>query len=75
MKRYEGVEVQQYAFITSSLYGGEWSASRPGRFTPIGERKYSHPFRELNPPHPNHGLGTTDWSLVRSASLAKGGTS
>jgi hypothetical protein len=22
------------AFLTSALYGGEWSASRPGRFTP-----------------------------------------
>jgi hypothetical protein len=23
-----------YIFLTSALYGGEWSASRPGRFTP-----------------------------------------
>jgi hypothetical protein len=30
MKRYGGVDV----FLTSELVGGEWSASRPGRFTP-----------------------------------------
>jgi hypothetical protein len=34
MKRYWGVEVQLHAFLTSELDGGEWSASRPGRFTP-----------------------------------------
>jgi hypothetical protein len=34
MKAYRGVEVQLYAFLTSVLGGGEWSASRPGRFTP-----------------------------------------
>jgi hypothetical protein len=31
------VEVQLHASLTSALGGGEWSASRPGRFTP-GER-------------------------------------
>jgi len=34
MKTYGEVEVQHQAFLTSSLQGGEWSASRPGRFTP-----------------------------------------
>jgi hypothetical protein len=29
-----GVEVQHHAFLTSTLEGGECSASRPGRFTP-----------------------------------------
>jgi hypothetical protein len=29
-----GVEVQLYSFSTSALGGGEWSAPRPGRFTP-----------------------------------------
>jgi hypothetical protein len=36
MKAY-GVAVQIHIFFTSALVGGEWSDSRPGRFTP-GER-------------------------------------
>ena len=27
-------EVRLHAFLSSALHGGEWSASRPGRFTP-----------------------------------------
>jgi hypothetical protein len=34
MKTYEGVNVQIHVFLTSALVGGEWSASRLGRFTP-----------------------------------------
>jgi hypothetical protein len=34
MKTYWGVEVSLHAFLTSTLDGGEWSASRPGRCTP-----------------------------------------
>jgi hypothetical protein len=34
MKTYEGVKVQIHLFLTLALTGGEWSASRPGRFTP-----------------------------------------
>jgi hypothetical protein len=37
MKAYGGMDVQIHIFLTSALVGGEWSASRPGRFTP-GER-------------------------------------
>jgi hypothetical protein len=37
MKAYWEVDVQIHIFLTSALAGGEWSASRPGRFTP-GER-------------------------------------
>jgi hypothetical protein len=37
MKAYGGVDVQIHIFLTSALAGGEWSASRHGRFTP-GER-------------------------------------
>jgi hypothetical protein len=28
------VDVQIHIFLISALVGGEWSASRPGRFTP-----------------------------------------
>jgi hypothetical protein len=34
MKTYWGVEVLLHAFLTEALDGGEWSASRPGRFNP-----------------------------------------
>jgi hypothetical protein len=37
MKAYGGVDVEIQIFLTSALVGGEWSASRPGCFTP-GER-------------------------------------
>jgi hypothetical protein len=37
MKAYGGVDVYIHIFLTLALAGGEWSASRPGRFTP-GER-------------------------------------
>jgi hypothetical protein len=34
MKAYGGVEVYIHVFLTLALDGGEWSASRPGHFTP-----------------------------------------
>jgi hypothetical protein len=34
MKKYWGVEVQLHVFLNSALDGGEWSASRLGRFIP-----------------------------------------
>jgi hypothetical protein len=37
MKAYGGVDVLIHVFLFLALVGGEWSASRPGRFTP-GER-------------------------------------
>jgi hypothetical protein len=37
MKAYGGVDVQIHVVLTSALVGGQWSASRPYRFTP-GER-------------------------------------
>jgi hypothetical protein len=33
MKAYGEVDVYIHIFLTSALAGGEWSASRPGRFT------------------------------------------
>jgi hypothetical protein len=33
MKAYGGVDVLIHIFLTAALVGGEWSASRPGRFT------------------------------------------
>jgi hypothetical protein len=44
MKAYGGVDVQVHIFLTSALAGGEWSGSRPGRFTP---GRYS-PWRTLS---------------------------
>jgi hypothetical protein len=41
MKAYGRVDVEIHIFLTSALAGGEWSASRPGRFTP-GERVPVH---------------------------------
>jgi hypothetical protein len=35
MKACGGVDVQIHIFLTSALARGEWSASRPGRFTPV----------------------------------------
>jgi hypothetical protein len=37
MKVYEEADAEIHVFLTSALVGGEWSASRPWRFTP-GER-------------------------------------
>jgi hypothetical protein len=34
MKTYVGVDAWIHVFVTSALVGGEWFASRPGRFTP-----------------------------------------
>jgi hypothetical protein len=34
MKAYTRVDVQIHIILTSALVGGEWLASRPGRFTP-----------------------------------------
>jgi hypothetical protein len=54
-----GVEVELHPFLTSALDGGEWSASRRGRFTPgtVGPRvgldaamKNSQPMPELETP-------------------------
>jgi hypothetical protein len=38
LRRIEGVEVQHHT-LTSALDGGQWSASRPDRFTPETESR------------------------------------
>jgi hypothetical protein len=42
MKAYWGVEVCLHAFLTPALYGGERSASRPGRLTPTERAPDTH---------------------------------
>jgi hypothetical protein len=55
MKTYGGVDVQIQIFFTSAVDGGEWSASRPGRFTPK-ERTPPYTFdRRLGGPHSRYG--------------------
>jgi hypothetical protein len=34
MKTYGGVKVELHILLTTALVGGQWSASRNGRFTP-----------------------------------------
>jgi hypothetical protein len=42
IKSYGGVDVQIHIFLTSALVGGEWSASRPYRFTPKERAPSTH---------------------------------
>jgi hypothetical protein len=54
MKAYEGVDIQSDIFLTSALVG-EWSASRPGRFT-LGEKRRWYPLdRRLGEPQSRSG--------------------
>jgi hypothetical protein len=54
MKKYGGVDVQIHVFLTSALVEDEWSASRPGRFTP--EKEPPVPLaRRLGGPHIRSG--------------------
>jgi hypothetical protein len=36
------MDVYLHAFLTFALGGGEWSASRPGRFTPMEKSPGTH---------------------------------
>jgi hypothetical protein len=52
-----GVAAEFHAFLILELYGGEWSASRQGRFTPQGKNP-SHPLdRRLGGPQSRSGCG------------------
>jgi hypothetical protein len=42
MEAYGGVDVLIHVFLTSALLGGEWSASRPGCFTPAERAPGTH---------------------------------
>jgi hypothetical protein len=42
MNAYGGVDVLIHVFLTSTLVGGEWSASHSGRFTPGERARGSH---------------------------------
>jgi hypothetical protein len=42
MNTYGGVDVQIRIFLTTALAGGEWSASRPGCFTPEKRATNTH---------------------------------
>jgi hypothetical protein len=42
MEMYGGIEVQLHAILTSVLDGGEWSASRPGRFIRVERAPGTH---------------------------------
>jgi hypothetical protein len=55
MKAYGGVDVYIHIFLTSALVGGEWSASRPGRFTT--EKKLLGTHRKVGWVGPRAGLG------------------
>jgi hypothetical protein len=55
MKAYGGVDVQIHIFLTSALVGGEWLASRTGRFTPRERAPGTHCLGGLV--DPKAGLG------------------
>jgi hypothetical protein len=42
MKAYGRVDLYIHIFLTSALVGGEWSVSRPGRFTPVERAPGTH---------------------------------
>jgi hypothetical protein len=42
MKTYGGVDAQIHIFLASALVGGEWSALRPCRFTPVERAPGTH---------------------------------
>jgi hypothetical protein len=80
MKAYWGAEVQLYVFLTSAPYGGEWSASRPGRSTPrerapgthwigdwVGPRAGLDPVVRRKIPSPRRDLKPRSSSLYPSA--------
>jgi hypothetical protein len=56
MKAYCGMDIQLHTFLTSALDGGEWSVSRPDRFTKGNNRRYPLD-RRLGGPQSQAGRG------------------
>jgi len=56
MKTFWGSGGKLHAFLTSALYGGQWSSSRPGRFTQRERAPDTH-WIELGGPQSRSGHG------------------
>jgi hypothetical protein len=63
-----GVEVYLHSFLTSAVDGGEWSTSRPGRFTPLKERWYVSNSRLGMPQSQSRRFGEVKILLPRAES-------
>jgi hypothetical protein len=63
VKTYYGVEVYLHAFLTSVLGGGEWPASRPGRFICRGKISSKALERGLGGPQSRSGRGGEEKKL------------
>jgi hypothetical protein len=57
VKAYEGVEMLPYAFLTSELDGGEWSASRLAALPPTRSLRYPQNNRVGRPQRQSVGFG------------------
>jgi hypothetical protein len=57
IKTYGGVEVYLHSFLTEILDGGDLSASRPGRFTPMVKSPWYPLDRRLGGPQSRSGRG------------------
>jgi hypothetical protein len=67
MKKYGGVDVQIHVFLTSALVGGEWSDSRPGRFTPGKSPRYPLDRRLGGPQNRSGGHGKEEFLDYRDS--------
>jgi hypothetical protein len=64
MKTYGGADVEIHVFLISALVGGEWSASRPGRFTAGEKASRYHLDRRLGWPQNRSGQRGEDKNVV-----------
>jgi hypothetical protein len=56
MKTYGRVDIYAQVILTSVLAGGEWSASRSGRFTPVERAHFTHWIGGWVGPRVGHGI-------------------